>query len=199
MRMPFALPVLLVFTLASCSQSSNLQDLEAFVAEIKNSETYRVEDLPPYAPDTVVLYTPHATDPFKPFDNHNAAASAPALEPEIPGDSHCINPKSFRNAQNLERYPLDSLRMVGVVSEKQRRFALIKDPQDLVHKVQSGDYLGQNNGRIVALGDAGVDVVEMIDARANGCYEERQARLVLHGAASQHAQTRLDLGRKPVF
>lgn len=197
MKKPLLFVFLLPFVIAGCYQVDDLQEVENFVAEVKSNVPHVPSELPPFPLEPIMLYNQnHTRDPFSPVGMTNNGQQS---EPAPSRQANCINPQSFRTAYALEQYPLDSLQVVGMMTEKRESYALIQDPEGLVHKVQSGDYIGQNNGRIVALTQAGVDLEEMVDARGNGCYEERQARLVLLGQTENVQKAGVTLRRKPVF
>ena len=50
----------------------------------------------------------------------------------------------------LEAYPLDSMSMVGSMVKTGRQYALLK-VDNLLYQVKSGDYLGQNYGKITKI------------------------------------------------
>jgi type IV pilus assembly protein PilP len=52
------------------------------------------------------------------------------------------------------------------------------DPQRVVHRVRVGNYLGQSDGRIVAIREDGLEIVELIPDGSGG-WLERPARLAL--------------------
>jgi type IV pilus assembly protein PilP len=55
---------------------------------------------------------------------------------------------------------------------------LIKDPTGVIHRVRSGDYMGQNYGRITTVTDDHVELVEMV-SNGNGGWMERPASIAL--------------------
>jgi type IV pilus assembly protein PilP len=55
---------------------------------------------------------------------------------------------------------------------------LVRDPDGVVHRVHVGNYLGQNYGRIISIGEDRIDLVELVTNGAGG-WMERQATIAL--------------------
>lgn len=84
-----------------------------------------------------------------------------------------------RNREPLEAYPLDTLRMVGTLAKRGERRAIIRASSDgSVHTVRVGSYIGKNGGRVVAITDTEVRLVETI-IEADGSIKERPASITL--------------------
>ena len=76
----------------------------------------------------------------------------------------------------MENFPLDTLRMVGLLEQNKQVWGLVKDPQNLVHRVQTGNYAGQNDGQIVSVTETTIELIEIIPDGLGG-YIERSASL----------------------
>ena len=68
--------------------------------------------------------------------------------------------------------------MLGTINKDRAVFALVKAPDGVVHRVTMGNHMGQNYGKIVAISDTSVDLVEIIPDGFGG-FMERQANLAL--------------------
>jgi type IV pilus assembly protein PilP len=68
--------------------------------------------------------------------------------------------------------------MVGTLERSDNQFALIQDATGLVHRVQSGNYIGQNYGEITSIAEDAVQVLEIV-ADGLGGWMERGAGLDL--------------------
>jgi type IV pilus assembly protein PilP len=55
---------------------------------------------------------------------------------------------------------------------------LIKDPGGVIHRVRSGEYMGQNYGHITAISEDHIDLVELV-SNGNGGWMERPASIAL--------------------
>jgi type IV pilus assembly protein PilP len=72
-----------------------------------------------------------------------------------------IRPDPDRAKQYLEGFGIEQFEMVGTLSNATGSFALLRGAGG-VHRLKVGDYLGRNDGRIVAISGSQVDVVEIV-------------------------------------
>jgi type IV pilus assembly protein PilP len=86
-----------------------------------------------------------------------------------------------RRKDPLEAYPLDNLAMVGSVQRKGEIFALIK-VDALLYQVRSGEYMGQNYGKVLKITETEVELREIVQD-ATGEWIERQSNLQLQEGA----------------
>lgn len=93
-------------------------------------------------------------------------------------DSTGPRPDPNRRKEELDSFPLDALKMVGTLDQKNSVWALVQSPDGTIHRVKSGNYLGQNDGRIVSIEEEKINVTELIP-NGSGGYLERQASLAL--------------------
>ena len=71
-------------------------------------------------------------------------------------------PVANRNKEYLEQFPLDTLSMVGTLIRGGQTYGLLQTQDGLVHRVLPGNYIGQNDGRIVSVSDSDIDVEELL-------------------------------------
>lgn len=97
-------------------------------------------------------------------------------------DSYSRTPlKPDRIREPLEAYPLDSLRLVGTLRIDGQRSALLRDPQGHVHRLQAGDYLGMDRGRITRISKASLELVEIL-SNAQGGWQKRSRTISFNNA-----------------
>jgi len=108
-------------------------------------------------------------DPFTPSQLSTAASD---------GAGGTLRPDLNRAREPLEDYPLDSLRMVGTLSRDRRKWSLIQDQEGAIHRVQVGNYMGQNYGKITAITEQSTDLIEIVDDGQGG-WIERPASMAL--------------------
>ena len=89
-----------------------------------------------------------------------------------------LRPSSRRNREFLEGFSLDTLRMVGTFKVRGSFYGLVQSKDGLVHKVQPGNYLGQNDGKVTEITGGKISLVEIIPDGLGG-YIERPASLAL--------------------
>ncbi len=149
--------------LAGCTQGD--ADLREGVAKEKAQKGAPIPPLPVLKTFETFEYTDQAMrDPF-----------APSLE-ELPASSGPQPDKHPR--EPLEAYALDSLRLVGTMGAGTSLEGLIKDTEGTIHRVHRGNYMGQNNGKIVNITETQVDLVELVP-NGTGGWMERHATIAL--------------------
>lgn len=158
--------------IAGCS-SDNLSDLRNFVQAEKAKPGGRVEPIPEVKPfDSFTYKVNGRKSPFQPWGlNAGAAKSA---RPSTGG----LHPDTHRRREALEAFPLDTLRMVGTLSQKNGMWAIIRAPDGLVYRVTRNNYLGQNYGRITKISEDKVELMEIVPDGLGG-WQERRTNLVL--------------------
>lgn len=157
---------LIVFSLAGCSGGEN-DDLKQFVQDSGKDLRGKVEPLPEMAPYKAFIYNAFdLSDPFKPRK----------LKPSASGGA--FQPDMNRPKEPLEAFSLESLKMVGLLKQKNQIFAVIKTPENTIYRVQVGDHLGQNFGKVLAVSDTEVKLKETVQDSA-GDWAERDSSLTL--------------------
>ena len=143
-------------------------DLQQWVAAEKKKPGPPLEPLPVLKTfETFEYKDQDQRDPFGPsLEEQREAGAGSGLRP----DQHPKEP--------LEQYPLDSLKMVGTIGTGASMEALIKDTDGVVHRVHVRNYLGQNNGKITAIAENHIDLVELVP-NGSGGWMERQAAVAL--------------------
>ncbi|MCL7713117.1 pilus assembly protein PilP [Stenotrophomonas mori] len=89
-----------------------------------------------------------------------------------------LRPDPDRRKEPLEAFPLDSLDMVGTIGTGAGMVALVMGPDKVTYRVRPGVYLGQSDGRITAVREDGVELIELVPDGAGG-WLERPASLAL--------------------
>ncbi|MET0067013.1 MAG: pilus assembly protein PilP [Candidatus Thiodiazotropha sp.] len=159
-----------VLTLAGCA-NPHLDQLQQDVAEIKARPPGRIEPLPEIKQIETFLYSSVGRrNPFIDMLGEETDAAG------IAGNG--LRPDLNRRKEELESYPLDSIRMVGTLEQKGIAWGLVKTKEGTVHKVKNGNYMGQNHGRIMLITEDRIELNEIVQDGSGG-YIERQASLAL--------------------
>lgn len=82
-----------------------------------------------------------------------------------------------RRKEELEAYPLDTMKMVGSLLKEGQHTALLRVNQ-LIYQVKAGNYLGQNYGRILEISENSIKLREVVQDAA-GDWVERVSTLDL--------------------
>jgi Tfp pilus assembly protein PilO len=79
----------------------------------------------------------------------------------------------MQHRQHLETLALDQFEMIGSLARGQARFALLQ-VAGVVHRLQLGDRLGRDRGRIVGIEERQVEVAEEVFVAGKGWVERRR-------------------------
>jgi len=160
---------LAVLFLYGCSSSDN-QDLVAYMEQTKidASNQSRIDPLPAYPPYVAVVYSSAGfRSPFEPPRDVVVAN----VVGKITNAPDMARPKEF-----LERFNIAELSMVGTIEKEGVRWALVKDGGQSVHRVKTGNYIGQNYGLIRDIRPTGIDLIEIV-VNGQGGWVERPRSL----------------------
>ena len=152
-----------VLSLAACTRSS--ADLVAKVAEIKNQPAPPLDPLP-------------VMQQFESFEYAAQNLRDPFSQPVANEDGDGLRPDPNRRKEVLEAFPLDSLDMVGTIGSGGSVVALLMGPDKVTYRVRPGNYMGLSDGRVTAVFDDRVEMVELVPDGAGG-WLERQAKIAL--------------------
>ena len=168
--------IAVVLLLAACGGDEH-QDLKA---ELKNL----TKDLRGHVPPLPVV-KPYEPVPYKAFDLPDPFGPA-KIELATGGTTKSKGganaPDANRPKEPLEAYPLESLKMVGTLSQKGVNYALVRADSS-VYRVKAGNYLGQNFGVITEITDNQINLKELVQD-ASGDWTERKVALQLTEADS---------------
>jgi type IV pilus assembly protein PilP len=168
-----AVLALAVLALVGCT--GDMQDLEQYIADVKARPASPIPPIPPvqtYTPYTYVGTT--GRDPFISSTSEGAEQAAGGTTTTGP------RPDLDRPREYLERFELDTLTMVGTFAKEGAFWGLVRDPDGVVHRVSVNDYMGKNHGKIVNVGNLGIQLSEFITDGAGG-WLVRDATLALEG------------------
>jgi len=160
---------LLSITLVGCG-GEEFQDLRDYV---KNSGADLRGKIPP-APEV---------KPYEPFAYDNSMNLADPFKPRKPdlragGKAGLNQPDLDRPKEALEEFPLETLKMVGYLQQKNVGYAVIRAPDTKIYRVKVGNYLGLNFGKILDVQGTEVQVKEMVQD-SSGDWTERMSTLQL--------------------
>jgi len=164
-------PLLLVLALllAACSNGPDA-DLVEYVKRVKSGELSRNESIPQAKTYTFFSYADDKLrDPFQ------TAMISPA---QIGDKTSNISPDKKRKKEPLEDYPLDTLRMVGVITVDKQVWAMVQTTDGQVFRVTVGNYMGQNHGRITKISPDNIQLVEIVSDGLGG-WTERETNLAM--------------------
>lgn len=87
-------------------------------------------------------------------------------------------PDLDRPKEALEEFSLETLQMVGYLYQNKVGYGVVRSPDGKLHRVQAGNYLGLNFGRIREVQDTGIIIREIVQD-STGVWTERMSSLQL--------------------
>ena len=96
-------------------------------------------------------------------------------------------PDAERPKEPLEQFPLSELAMVGTIASGNETHALVADPAGTVYQLAEGDYLGKAHGRIAAIGESEIQLLETIRDGGGG-WTQRPSSLAIEAGDEATAQ-----------
>ncbi|MEM7083438.1 MAG: pilus assembly protein PilP [Pseudomonadota bacterium] len=162
----FALSLLSVGLLTGCG--GDMSDLEKWVADKKAERVPFRNDMPEVKPREVHTYSAaEERSPFQPTRNQTATE-----------DSGIDGPDPNRNREHLEKFSLDSMRMVGSLNTGEFNSALVQTNDGLIHRVRPGNYIGENYGVVISIDNSTINLIEKVPNGLGG-WAEREAAIAL--------------------
>lgn len=172
-KIRISIVVTLLAMLTACTDTRNI-DLERYVQRIKAKPAKRISPLPEFKMYETFSYSAeNLRDPFTINEDESKLINAEAI-----AFTTGPKPDENRNKETLEEYPLDTLRFVGHLEKDNENWAIVTSPDRLVHRVKVGNYLGQNYGRITAVSETEMEIIELVPDGMGG-WIEREAALSL--------------------
>lgn len=152
------------------------EDLKQWMAENTKDMRGGVPKLPEVKPYEPVPYEADGiVDPYKPSKIEpdskykQLAGKGGAFQPDFEA-------REIRNSL-LEKYPIESLKMIGYLNVNKRPMAVIQ-VDDKVKQVKVGDYMGLDFGMVTQVSDTELQLRELIQDSA-GDWTERKSSLYL--------------------
>lgn len=172
-RIDMRIPLLLcaAVTAAGCargvtSKPGDAPNLEQWVAEVRAKPAPPLDPLPVMQQFETFEYAAQSLrDPFSRAFSDDGGSSGP-------------RPDSARRKQPLEAFPLDSLDMVGTLGRGAGLVGLVLAPDKVTYRIRPGTYLGQSDGRVTAIYEDRIELVELVPDGAGG-WLERPATVAL--------------------
>ncbi len=149
-------------------------DLKEELNQLTKDLRGRVDPLPQVKPYEPVPYTAEGQiDPFRPerIEVAQSGRAAPSATASL------IDEQKKRPPEPLEAFPLESIQMLGTITQNKQTFALVKAGPNL-YRVKKGNYMGQNFGVITEIDEAQISLKELVQD-STGDWVERISSLQL--------------------
>ena len=160
--------VLLAAGCGSDQHSDLRQELNGLTKDLRG----KVDTLPQVTPYEPVPYKAEGlVDPFQ----------VARIDVGQTGPTGPVNPRikseQARPKEPLEAFPLESIKMVGTLTQGRETFGIVRAGPNLF-RVKKGNYLGQNFGVVTAIDDAQIGLKELVQ-EGGGDWVERTSALQL--------------------
>lgn len=163
-----------VLTLLTACSNDDFSDLNQYIAEVKLKPKGTIKPLPEIKMVEPFIFKPEdLRDPFKPIKPTEVADESTGSS-----TSGGIKPDTSRRKEELEAFPIETLKMIGTVNMKSNLWGLIKSADKTVYRVQVGNYMGQNYGKIIRISPDKIDLMEIVPDKP-GTWREQQMSIVL--------------------
>jgi len=134
----FIILMLGCLALTACGKKSPHSDLLTYVAQVEKQQVRNLKPLPNF--DSFKKYTYNGNDRRDPFGQ-----------------------QANQTARNKTlAFPMEQLKLVGVVIHGKEAWGIIETPNGQVHRVAQGAYIGEKNGRISKINKNKIEVTEKI-------------------------------------
>ena len=158
--------------LGGCADDT-MKDLKAYVEEVKARPGGPIKPVPEFKPAETYTYAP--ADRRSPFVVQEAETEQTQA---VAGTGPRPDPN--RRREELEQFPLDTLRMVGILEQNNEIWGLVQSKEKTIYRVQPDNYMGQNHGKINRITEDQIELTELVPDGIGG-YIERRATLALAG------------------
>jgi len=161
--------------LAACGSDQH-QDLKEELRKLTADLRGRVDPLPVVKPYEPVPYKAFdLPDPFGPGKIEVVAKKS--------SGGGGLRPDTSRPKEPLEAFPLESLKMVGVLQQNKVSQALVR-AESSIYRVKVGNYMGQNYGLITGISDNQIQIRELVQD-SSGDWSEHPVTLQLQEAEAK--------------
>ena len=169
--------VCLLLSQGGCENpQNNITDLREFIAEQQKPTVVKAPTPEEKTPEPwPILILDKMIDPFD--INNVLAISSGVREPPVVDSQSDVNaPNLDRRRDTLERFPLDTLSLVGVLESRDAIRAVIRTPLKTVAQVSIGQYMGKNHGKVIWIGRDSLTISAHRKKRS-GRWEQYQTEL----------------------
>jgi type IV pilus assembly protein PilP len=167
------LGIIAVAMILTACDNSDLTDLQAYIASVKNRPHEPVKPLPEFKDVEPFVFKREEglRDPFKPVEKVKAADE----EDEEPDNG--IRPDANRTKEPLEAFSITGMRMVGTIKMQSEMWGLINN-EGVIYRVKVGNHLGKNDGKIVQIDKKKIELIEIMPSKV-GRFIEQPTTLML--------------------
>jgi len=162
---------LLSVGLTGCGDGG-VEEVRQWMEEVRQQTKVAIPKLSEPKKFTPFIYA--GKESVEPFNPNKLAVAFAKLQSK---STNALAPDPDRRREPLESFPLDSIKMVGILQKPGMSYALLQVDKT-VFQAKVGSYIGQNFGMITQINEVEVELKEVIQD-ASGEWVERKAKLEL--------------------
>jgi type IV pilus assembly protein PilP len=164
-------PALAALLLAGCGDS-DVKEVRDWMAQVRRDTRPAVKPLP--APKEFIPYAYGVRNMVDPFNPQKLQAG---LDLGAEAAKSPFAPDTRRTKEELENFPLDTMRMVGALQKGGVSYGLVQVDRS-VYQVRPGQHIGENFGLVTRVTDSAIDIREVVQD-ASGAWVQRMSKLEL--------------------
>jgi type IV pilus assembly protein PilP len=172
------LPVL--FLAVGCG-GGDMSDLDSYMQDMRQKPAPPIEPIPTFPQFDSFLYG--AAGMRSPFEKPQALIELSIENNELKSAA-MVKPDELRPKEYLEQFNISAIVMVGTVVKDGAIWGLVDDGTANIHRVQVGNYMGRNHGKIFNIDNGRIDLQEIVPNGPDG-WLERPKTLQLQESAEQ--------------
>ena len=163
---PIYSALITMLLLSGCGAQKSHNDLVQFMDEARKVPQSKIDPPPTFEPYEPFVYA--VAEKRSPFDQPQ---SADELSLARQGNRQSVEPDFDRPKEPLEFFNLSGLKMVGTLAREGSLWALVDDGEGSIHRVQPGNYMGKNFGRITNATETQLELIEIVSDGREGWLE----------------------------
>jgi type IV pilus assembly protein PilP len=148
--------------------SNDMSDLDEYMQEVRQRPAPPIEPIPTFPQYEAFIYG--AAGARSPFEKPQALEIMTFENGKVEGAAQ-IKPDELRPKEFLEQFNISSISMVGTVVKDGGMWGLVDDGTSQIHRVQVGNYMGRNHGKIFYIDNSRIDIKEIIPNGPDGWLE----------------------------
>ncbi len=168
--------LLATLSLSNCSNGNTIENINAFLARKPNNDVLQLSKK--LVPINIVIdahtelkYKRNPFVAFVPVNNPSITNNLKLLSIHHPDINHI--------KENLENYPLNTLKVIGTLLYQTELWALIKTSDNMIYRVKKNDYIGTNNGKILLVTLKQITIQELFQDQS-GAWHPQQTSMTLN-------------------
>ncbi len=165
---------------AGCGDSG-MSDLDNYMQEVRARPVKPIDPIPTFPQFETFEYK--VAGKRSPFERPQALQEIEIDGGKIAGAA-VIKPDELRPKEYLEGFNITSITMVGTVTKDGEIWGLVDDGTANIHRVQVGNYMGRNHGKIYYIDKGRIDLKEIVPSGPDQ-WAERPKTMPLRESAEQ--------------